>query len=135
MNQMDKREMEQHVTILGWLLIIGHSIFLALGAFLFVLLTGIGAVSGDREALPILAVVGISLGALLAVLAIPGIAAGYGLLKRRPWGRILAVVIAILGLVNFPIGTAIGIYALWVLLQQTATDYFDTPAPSQQSYS
>jgi hypothetical protein len=135
MNQVDKREMEQQVTILGWLLIIGHSIFLAIGVFLFVLLAGIGAVSGDQNASAILSLVGISVGALLTVLAVPGIAAGYGLLKRQPWGRVLAIVIAVLGLVNFPIGTAIGIYALWVLLQQSAIDYFEAPAatPAPQS--
>jgi hypothetical protein len=128
MNQIGTHEMEQHATILGWLLIVGHAIFLAVGAFLLVLLTSIGAVSGDREALAILSVVGISVGALLALLAVPGIAAGYGLLKRRSWGRVLAIVIAVLGLANFPIGTAMGVYALWVLLQSTAAEYFTPPA-------
>jgi hypothetical protein len=128
MNQMDQREMEQHVTILGWLLIVGHAIFLAIGVFVVVLLVGVGAVSGDPNAWAILSLVGISVAALMTLLAVPGIAAGYGLLKRRSWGRILAIIIAVLGLVNFPIGTAIGIYALWVLLQQTATEYFAAPS-------
>jgi hypothetical protein len=41
--------------------------------------------------------------------------AGYGLLNRRPWGRIVAIVAAILALIKFPLGTALGIYTLWVL--------------------
>jgi hypothetical protein len=41
--------------------------------------------------------------------------AGYGLLQRRPWGRVLAIVAAILALLKFPFGTALGIYTLWVL--------------------
>ena len=41
--------------------------------------------------------------------------AGYGLLNRRPWGRIVAIIVAILALINFPFGTALGIYTLWVL--------------------
>jgi hypothetical protein len=41
--------------------------------------------------------------------------AGYGLLNRRPWGRIVAIIAAILALIKFPIGTALGIYTLWVL--------------------
>jgi len=41
--------------------------------------------------------------------------AGYGLLNRRPWGRIVAIIAAILALLKFPIGTALGIYTLWVL--------------------
>jgi len=135
MNQMDRYELEQHVTILGWLYIVGHGLFLALGVFLLLFLTSIGAVSGDREAFAILSIVGIGAGSLMALLAIPGIAAGYGLLKHRSWGRVLAIVIAVLGLVNFPIGTAIGIYALWVLLQQSATVYFAPPTASGSSYS
>lgn len=137
MNQMDMREMEQHVTILGWLLIVGHAIFLAIGVFVLVLLVSVGAVTGDQNAWAIMTIVGVSLAAVMSLLALPGIAAGYGLLKRRPWGRILAIIIAVLGLVNFPIGTAMGIYALWVLLPQAATSYFAgstaTAAP-QSSY-
>jgi hypothetical protein len=41
--------------------------------------------------------------------------AGYGLLNRRPWGRTMAIIAAILALLKFPIGTALGIYTLWVL--------------------
>jgi hypothetical protein len=41
--------------------------------------------------------------------------AGYGLLNRKPWGRILAIIAAILALLKFPFGTALGIYTLWVL--------------------
>lgn len=40
---------------------------------------------------------------------------GYSLLTRRPWGRILAIIVGILALLKFPIGTALGIYTLWVL--------------------
>lgn len=40
---------------------------------------------------------------------------GYGLLTRKPWGRTLAIVIAILSLFRIPVGTGLGIYTLWVL--------------------
>lgn len=130
---MNQQEIGQHIKILAWLHIVGHAMFLIIGGFLFILLTGIGAVSGDAQALAVLTVVGTALGALLAFLAIPGIAAGYGLLKRRGWGRYLAIVVAIFNLVNFPIGTIIGIYTLVILLQNGAEAYFsnyvDTSAP------
>ena len=41
--------------------------------------------------------------------------AGYGLLQRKPWGRVVAIVAAVLALIKFPFGTALGIYTLWVL--------------------
>ena len=60
----------------------------------------------------------------LGGLATPGVIAGYGLLKRKSWARVLAIVIGILNLVNFPIGTAIGVYTIFVLMQEEATDFF-----------
>lgn len=39
----------------------------------------------------------------------------WGLMERRPWARVLAIVLAILALVHVPLGTALGIYTLWVM--------------------
>jgi len=44
-----------------------------------------------------------------------GLACGWGLLQREPWGRMLALVLGCLGLIDIPFGTALGIYTLWVL--------------------
>jgi hypothetical protein len=41
---------------------------------------------------------------------------GIALLMRVRWGRILAIVVSILTLLKIPLGTALGIYTLWVLL-------------------
>jgi hypothetical protein len=129
MNSINQRDVQQHITILGWLYLVGHAIFLVVGVFVFVLLTGIGVATGEAEARTVLGVVGTSVGLLLAALAIPGLLAGYGLLAKKPWARILAIVVGVLGLVNFPIGTAIGLYTFWVLTQETAAEYFAAPAP------
>jgi len=53
---------------------------------------------------------------LMLVLTIPAIIVGAGLLKFRPWARSAGTVMAILQLLNIPIGTALGVYALWVLI-------------------
>jgi len=45
-----------------------------------------------------------------------GFLAGWGLLQRQPWARMLTIVLAFLALFNIPFGTALGIYTLWVLL-------------------
>jgi hypothetical protein len=124
MNQLNQRDLHQHVTILGWLYIIANAVILLLGCGVLTLLIGIGVATGDPVAARILSIVGVTVGVLMVVLAIPGIVAGAGLLRRKSWGRILALIVGFLGLVNFPIGTAIGIYAFWVLLQEAATDYF-----------
>ena len=54
--------------------------------------------------------------ALIGLLAIPSIIAGWGLSKRKSWARILTMVLAVFQLPSFPIGTAIGVYALVIML-------------------
>ena len=126
MSIVNQSEVQQHVKILGWLFIVGNAVFLLVGGFVFTLLTGLGQTVSDPEARAILPLVGSTVGFLLALLSVPGLAAGYGLLTRKAWARVLAIVMAVLGLLNFPIGTAIGIYALWVLLQTSTANYFET---------
>jgi hypothetical protein len=63
---------------------------------------------------------------LLLILTIPCVALGVGLLKLRPWTRTLGTIVAILELLNFPLGTALGLYALWILLSPE-TDRLLTP--------
>ncbi len=52
----------------------------------------------------------------LVVRGILAAAAGWGLLERAPWGRILAIVAAVVCLVKIPFGTALGIATLVILL-------------------
>ena len=49
---------------------------------------------------------------------------GFGLLRRQSWARVLGIVVAILALLKFPVGTALGIYTLWVLVpSESAMEY------------
>jgi len=45
-----------------------------------------------------------------------GFVAAIGLLERHEWARTLAIVLAVIALVHPLLGTALGIYTLWVLL-------------------
>ncbi|HEX8712611.1 MAG TPA: zinc ribbon domain-containing protein [Terracidiphilus sp.] len=56
------------------------------------------------------------LGLLLALRAALAVAAGWGLLQHAQWGRIVAIIAAIISLIKFPFGTALGIFTLVVLL-------------------
>ncbi len=49
------------------------------------------------------------------VMGLGAIVAGYGILSRQSWGRIVAIVFGVLALLKIPFGTALGIYTLWVL--------------------
>jgi hypothetical protein len=56
------------------------------------------------------------------------LAAGWGLLERAQWGRVVAIVAAILSLIKFPFGTALGIWTLVTLLgYRNSTLYSQLP--------
>lgn len=56
---------------------------------------------------------------------------GYALLTHQPWGRILAIVFGILALIHLPLGTALGIYTLWVLAPGASGDEYAAIAYAQ----
>ena len=56
--------------------------------------------------------------------AILAFMAGWGLLEYQPWARMFALVMGFLALLLPPVGTALGVYTLWVLLpEQSERDY------------
>jgi hypothetical protein len=71
----------------------------------------------------------VAAGLTAATLALVGLAAilwsalhilaGQGLRARQPWARVLALALAVCDLVLVPLGTALGLYALWVLLDDS----------------
>ena len=63
-------------------------------------------------------------GTFLIGAAILGLIAGWGLLSRQPWARMLAIVLACLSLVDMPFGTALGVYTLWALLPTASEDEY-----------
>jgi len=64
------------------------------------------------------------IGILVLAKAACGFIAGWGLIRREPWARVVALVLGFIALFNVPFGTAVGVYTLWALL----------PAQSQQEY-
>ena len=122
--------MQSHVTVVGVLhigagiigLIIGLIVFLALGwASGYVM-------NPDIEfLLPTLAVL---VGGGIAVFSALDIAGGIGLLNYRNWARIMVLITSVPHLLNIPIGTAIGIYSIVILVHADTTRLFETaPAP------
>ncbi len=116
--------MKQHVQILAWCFIIYSGILLLLAGFLFFVIGGAGVMSGDHQAMLITGAVATFVSALFVILALPGLIVGFGLMKHQPWARIVGIVLAALHLLSFPIGTALGIYALWVLLNKETQELF-----------
>ena len=118
--------METHVKILGVLYIVFHVFGLLLAFLAFAVLSGIGLFSGDEEAFFIMPLVGSAVSCVLFVLSFPGVIGGIGLLYRKGWARVLVLVLGVLSLLEFPFGTLLGIYTLWVLLQRETDQVFST---------
>jgi hypothetical protein len=49
-------------------------------------------------------------------------AGGIGLLQKQHWARTICLVSAFLALFSIPIGTALGIYTIWVMMSRNAED-------------
>ena len=64
------------------------------------------------------------IGGVIVLKAALGFIAGWGLLQREHWGRTAALVVGFVSLFNVPIGTALGIYTLWVLLPGQSEDEY-----------
>lgn len=129
--------MATHVKVLGVLYLALSALGLLLGLFLLLAVGGaagiVGATAPPEDAavaIPILGITGTALAALCLIVSAPGLIAGWGLLNYKSWARILAIVLAAVNLLNFPIGTAIGIYALWVLLSKDTERLFDAARPA-----
>ena len=124
--------METHVKVLGALQIaMGCLSLLAAIVLTVVFAGGLSAMgfSGDPDAhmaMPVVGFVGTAIVSLLVVLSLPGILTGIGLIRLRPWARILGIVLSVLSLMMVPFGTLVGIYGLWVLFSKETEKIFET---------
>jgi hypothetical protein len=117
--------MRDHVRVLAILHIVFGSLGIAAALIVLLVFGGLAGVVGvaadtadvDRTTgMAVLGVIGVVVFTIIVVLSVPGVIAGIGLLKLRPWSRILTIVLSALDLLHVPLGTALGIYGLWVLL-------------------
>ena len=127
--------MADHVKILGILHIVYGILGVLAGIIILLIFGGLAGVvsvaahSADALiAVPILGGIGAFIFILLLALSLPGIVAGFGLIAFRPWARMLTIILSALELMSVPIGTALGIYGLWVLLSPGAEQLFHQPS-------
>ena len=121
--------MKKHVTVVG-ALHIGISTLGLIGAIImYIVLNGVRSVI-PTEDMPdfvanLLSFIFTVLPVIAGIHSITGIIGGIGLLTFRPWGRIIALVVSFIGCLWIPIGTLLGVYSIWVLLNNEAIKLFD----------
>jgi hypothetical protein len=121
-----KRNMRQHVSFVG-ALHIGFGLLGVAGAlaiffgfqFIFEL------VEDEPIAQDVISFIGNSVGLILLFFSSLGVIGGIGLFSYRPWARILVMIVSALNCLNVPVGTAKGIYSLWVLMQPETIELFE----------
>ena len=127
--------MERHVALLGILAWLWGAMALVVGVSMLLLAAGAAAelVGPPGPAVELAAAVTTGAFAIIGVLALAwGGAHVYAaalLGRRRASGRVLALALALANLLILPFGTALGAYALWVLLTDEGRRLFEPARP------
>ena len=128
---MENSNMKKHVTVVGSIQI-GFSVLgLMAAATVFVALTfARGFVEDDETARTVLGFLSISIPLLVGLMSTLGLVGGIGILVYKPWARYLLIVLSAIGCVNIPFGTGIGIYSIWVLINDETLKLFNKEVSS-----
>jgi hypothetical protein len=132
MKTLNERQLQAHVSIVAWLLMITNGLLAV--TYLLIIAFTLGAPA-------YLLMRALAFPALMVALAIPGLIAGFGLRERKAWARILGIVGAVLevaGLtaafllhnLTFPtlvVCALIGAYIIFVLMQNAVSRYLSAP--------
>ena len=103
-------------------------------------LIAIGAIGSDPSAPPeltaILGAFGVFFFLLALLFGIPPVVAGYGMLKRKSWARVMGIISACLTALSFPLGTALCVYSMWFLFGEGEKFYrgYDAPPAPAPDY-
>jgi hypothetical protein len=123
--------MQDHVKIIGILWIVFGALSLFGALVIFLILMGASLIPDMGTIAPgILRFVGFVASSFLALLGVPKIVGGIGLLKGHEWARILVLVVSFLSLINIPFGTALGVYSIVVLFDKETVKAFQTRPPA-----
>jgi hypothetical protein len=137
--------MRDHVKILGILSMVLGGLGLVIALGVFALFGGIAGAAGvantGNDGLAgagIVAVIGLFLAGVIAVISLPQLLGGWGLINYKPWARVLMIVVSVVSLLHIPLGTALGVYGLWVLFNDETKYLFASggrpPVPYSPAY-
>jgi hypothetical protein len=125
--------MPSHVDFVGILFIVWGLLTVLVGVSTLAL--GMGAVAliasaarggGGQVAAGLAAVVFTTLAVIAILSGAAHVIVGVPLRLRRPWSRLPALMLGSVDLLLLPYGTALGCYALWVLLSEEGKKLFET---------
>jgi len=126
-----KYALSSHADLVGVLFIIWGGLTALVGASTLAL--GVGAVAlinsasrgGSHVAAGLTAAAFTALATITILWGTAHIVVGVPLRRRRPWARLVALMLGSVDLLLLPYGTALGCYALWVLLSEKGKALFE----------
>jgi predicted permease len=111
----------------------------AVGAFLFALMFFIISVglasTDDPDAAAgafFVAILGLIVVLLFAAAAVISFMAAKGITEKKEWAKVVAVIIAVLTVGNFPIGTALGVFILLGIFDESSKSWFSSSQATTQ---
>ncbi|MGB4291489.1 MAG: hypothetical protein WBJ37_01230 [Bacteroidales bacterium] len=124
---MEDLKMKKHVTVVGILRIVLSSLGLLVALLIFfVMHFARGFVGDEKVAVTVLNFIGTVIPLFIGLVSLLGIAGGIGILTYKNWARILVLVVSVIGLLNIPVGTFVGVYSIWVLMQSETVKLFES---------
>jgi len=113
--------MDTHKRVLGILYIVSGSLHILIMLFLSALFSILLPFIFEHAKLdeqwilvyivPFIQIIGVI---TILLFAIPSIIGGIALLHKKKWGLTLVLILGCFKLFSFPIGTALGVYTIWV---------------------
>jgi hypothetical protein len=106
----------------------GLQLFAGIIIFVVYVILGGAMMSTSREQDQMMGGIFMGMGVVFGIvlLALGGftLLTAFNVLKEKPIGRTLGIIISILVLLSFPIGTALGIYGLWFFFGEVGKNFY-----------
>lgn len=130
---------KEHNKIVGILLMAHGGLQALVMIFLGLIYGGIGTMilatgKKDEKFVGLIFIVMIFiLGFFFLLFIIPQIWGGWKMIKEKPGAKTWGIVGSILSLLNFPLGTAVGVYGLWFLFGEMGKSFYSGMTGSSSS--
>jgi hypothetical protein len=124
---------ERHVNLLGILASLWGALATLVGVSMLLLAAGAVAIVADPDAEAVSFAAGLTasvfaaIGVFSLVWGVAHVWVARLLRRHHALGRVIMLGLAVVNLLVFPFGTALGVYALWVLLTNEGRRLFEAP--------
>ncbi|QQS42061.1 MAG: hypothetical protein IPM63_03715 [Acidobacteriota bacterium] len=126
-----------HNRLLGIFFLINGGLSVLGGAIFALIYGGMGTMMltsvREREAQTvggIFIILAVVISAMILIFSVFYLVTGWKIYKEAPVGRILGIIASILCIMNFPLGTALGIYGIWFFFGDMGKAFYESGTTS-----